>query len=293
MIIFGMLQKFKLVYSFLTTVLRKPMRAAEDKHFDFIVDRITQRLSTNPERRDLWALNPPPTLLFQLSYTNKCPSMTHVQKHLNQPSGLTHAQLYSTTSQIIIGGSETTSTILSATLYLLLSHPSTLSTLQQELHALFPSSSSINIQNINRLTAEGELKYLHAVIQEGMRLYAPTPGNLTRVTPTEGIQVGEKWFVPGDTLVGVNLHAAARYEHNFHDAAAFIPERWLSNPPSAHIHDKLKAIQPVRPSSFSFSFSIANAWSILILQQNSSPSVLEIASARTSQIWRCDWSWRG
>lgn len=158
-------------------------------------------------------------------------SITHVQKGLNTPTGLSYPQLYTVTSQIIIGGAETISTILSFTSYLLLTTsnfasstpstkdkvtcPSPITLLTSELRSLFSSSSEITTQNINNLTQEGKLEYLHAVLQEAIRLYAPTPGNLIRVTPDSGlhIQTSEKdYLVPGGTLLGVNLHATGRMQ---------------------------------------------------------------------------------
>lgn len=149
-------------------------------------------------------------------------------------------------NSIIIGGSETVSTVLSAALYLLLSNPLALQKLKTELRSSFLSSPDITMRKINALSAAGKLDYLDAVVQEALRLYAPTPGNLTRVTPEHGIVVGEKWVVPGGVLVGVNLHAAGRYEGNYKDAIEFVPERWLKNDlPERYIGDKLKSVQAV------------------------------------------------
>lgn len=53
MVVFGMLQKFELVYTTLTTLLYSHMKAAEEKHIQFIVDRVDERLSQDTDRKDL------------------------------------------------------------------------------------------------------------------------------------------------------------------------------------------------------------------------------------------------
>lgn len=86
-------------------------------------------------------------------------------------------------------------------------------------------------------------KYLRACINEGMRLYPPTPGSLPRVVPGKGEMIEGRW-VPGGYAVGVNQLAAGHSERNFRRAREFYPERWLDEPDSEFKDDDRSAVQP-------------------------------------------------
>jgi cytochrome P450 len=45
----------------------------------------------------------------------------------------------------------------------------------------------------------GKLTYLHACLDESLRLYPVVPSGLQRVTPPEGMQIDDI-YIPGDTL---------------------------------------------------------------------------------------------
>lgn len=53
MVIFGMIQKFTWLYVFLTTLMSKQMKEAEEKHHNFILDRLDKRLAIETNRPDL------------------------------------------------------------------------------------------------------------------------------------------------------------------------------------------------------------------------------------------------
>jgi cytochrome P450 len=50
---------------------------------------------------------------------------------------------------------------------------------------------------------------LDAIINETLRLHPPTPSGLQRITPTEGLNIGEI-YVPGNVIVQVPLHTVFR-----------------------------------------------------------------------------------
>jgi hypothetical protein len=51
-----------------------------------------------------------------------------------------------------------------------------------------------------------KLDYLLAVINKGLRLSPPVPGNLRRVTPREGPWI-TRWWIPGNVDVAVDIYA--------------------------------------------------------------------------------------
>jgi len=78
---------------------------------------------------------------------------------------------------LVIGGSDTTSLFLTGVMYSLLTNPATLKKLQDEVRGAFKDATQIDG------TSTLELKYLNAVIEEGLRLLPAIPLGLTRVSP--------------------------------------------------------------------------------------------------------------
>ncbi|KAL4756120.1 cytochrome P450 [Aspergillus foveolatus] len=70
------------------------------------------------------------------------------------------------------------------------------------------------------------LKYLQAVILEGLRIYPPLPFALPRVVPQGGDTV-DGHFLPAGTIVSTNPLAASLDAANFEAPYDFKPERWL------------------------------------------------------------------
>jgi cytochrome P450 len=96
---------------------------------------------------------------------------------------------------LILAGSETSVTVLSALTYFLCRTPRAYERLKKEVRGRYKSSSEIT-----SLTAT--FPYLTAVIQEAMRMYPPVPFGMPRVVPRGGETVNGL-FVPG----GVSLFA--------------------------------------------------------------------------------------
>lgn len=123
-------------------------------------------------------------------------------------------------SSFIVAGSGTTSSALTGITYLLGRNPSAYRRLIQEIRTAFTTEEEITLDTTARLT------YLRAVIDEGMRLYPPSPSTLPRFVPGKGEVIDGKW-VPGGIAVGVHQLSSGRTEVNFKKAEQFVPERWL------------------------------------------------------------------
>ncbi len=76
-----------------------------------------------------------------------------------------------------IAGGETVSTFLAGTTCFLLQHPEKLNLLVSEIRGAFKSYDDINAQRAQ------QLQYLHAVINEGLRIFPPVSYGLPRVSP--------------------------------------------------------------------------------------------------------------
>lgn len=102
-------------------------------------------------------------------------------------------EIMSNSETLILAGSETTATLLSGLVFLLLRNSRTMSLLQQEIRSAFDSPEEMTFLNV------AKLPYLHACIQEALRVYPPSPSTLPRQTPAGGMLIDGQ-FVPG--LVG-------------------------------------------------------------------------------------------
>lgn len=140
-------------------------------------------------------------------------------------------------SNFIVAGSGTSAGGMSGLTYLLLRNPEKLQKLKAEIRGLFKSRTDMTMQSVT------SCKYLRACLNEGMRLYPPTPGSLPRFVPGKGAMIENRW-VPGGYAVGVNQLAAGHSEHNFRRAREFHPERWLDEPGSEFTDDDRSAVQP-------------------------------------------------
>ncbi|GKT64112.1 cytochrome P450 monooxygenase [Colletotrichum tofieldiae] len=107
-------------------------------------------------------------------------------------------------STLVAAGTETTSTFMSALTYHLLQQPHCLKRLQEELRYTFQQHSEIDGESTK------SLKYLNAVIEEGMRIFNPAAFGLPR------------------TIIAAATHVTSRDERWFYKAKEFHPERWLS-----------------------------------------------------------------
>jgi cytochrome P450 len=161
---------------------------------------------------------------------------------------MSYPELIETARVLVVGGTETTASLLSGMTYYMLSNPFTLYTLTNEIRSTFANPSSITMATVL------PLPYLNAAINEALRLFPPLPGNLRRITPPAGSYISNK-FVPGNMLVAVDVFAATHSATNFAFPDAFCPERWLPNRPEVFKDDELGVSQAVRLFSLLLPFT--------------------------------------
>lgn len=141
--------------------------------------------------------------------------------------GLSQIEVESESVLQILAGSDSTATSIRMTFLLLLTNPRVYNKLQAEIDAAV-SSGNVTfpvIQNAEAL----QLPYLQAVIKEGLRLWQPLNGIVTKDSPKEGITVNDV-YIPGNTQVCLSQHSMMRRRDLFGpDSDSFRPERWLDS----------------------------------------------------------------
>ncbi|KAL3494005.1 cytochrome P450 monooxygenase [Aspergillus germanicus] len=148
---------------------------------------------------------------------------------------LTVEHLIANAEILIIGGSETTASLLSGVTYLLLRNSEAYEKLKLEIRSTFQSQEEINMTSVNKLS------YMLACLDEALRMYPPIANGLPRVTPKGGARVmGE--YIPEGTNVSIHHWALYRREAYFTDPNTYHPERFMGG--ARFANDRHEAFQP-------------------------------------------------
>lgn len=156
------IRHFPALEALLLQFIPQSLREKQRLHNEFSVARVNKRLQEGDTRPDIWGLA--------------------LKKHGD--SGLTKQEMYANANLFMIGGTETTATLLCGLTYHLLRNPTKLKQLTDEIRGAFESEDSITIERLQRLN------YLHSCIEEGLRMYPPISNGLPRIVPPTGAQVG-------------------------------------------------------------------------------------------------------
>ena len=122
----------------------------------------------------------------------------------------------------IIAGTDTTTAALSYLFLELCRNPAITQSIRSELLAR-------KLDQEFSLSELQKCEYLNAVIDETLRLHPPVPDGVYRLTPPEGLQIGET-FVPGNVTVINPIYTVQRSASSFVDPTSFLPERWTTRP---------------------------------------------------------------
>ncbi|KAI9162762.1 isotrichodermin C-15 hydroxylase [Paramyrothecium foliicola] len=125
-------------------------------------------------------------------------------------------------SMLMLGGSETTATLLCGITYLLLSYPKQYHKAVQEVRRTFANIEDITLMSVSKLD------FMHACINESLRRYPPTAGSQPRFVPKGGAKI-DNHFVPEGTVVSIYPYVASLCSENFTDSFEFHPERYLGD----------------------------------------------------------------
>ncbi|KAF9891541.1 hypothetical protein FE257_004008 [Aspergillus nanangensis] len=204
-------------YPFANTLLKllMPKEVARDihVHHEFNKAKVAKRLAVTEQRLD-----------FMQSMIKAR------EKNL-----MSHAEIVANSHLLIVGGSETTATVLSGATYLLATHRPVLEKMHQEVKAIFSNEEDISLLSVQ------SLDYMMAVLKEVMRLYPAVPSAIPRRAPPQGATIrGE--YIPADTVLGIWPWPMFHHPNHFAEPEAFIPERWLGDP--KYENDKRMVLQP-------------------------------------------------
>ncbi|KAJ9194590.1 hypothetical protein DTO164E3_7257 [Paecilomyces variotii] len=197
----------------LLSLVPKSMQEEHQKHKEFSKAKILRRISNSEGRADL------------------IEGLIRRKDELNLSVG----KLIANAEILIIGGSETTATLLSGVTYLLLKNPDTYKKLAHEVRTVFQSADEIDLISVNRLP------YMLACLEEALRMYPPVANGLPRMCPKGGAKVLGQ-YIPENTYVSIHQWALYRRADYFTDPNNYHPERFLGD--SRFVNDRLDTLQP-------------------------------------------------
>ncbi|KAI1771516.1 putative cytochrome P450 [Hypoxylon cercidicola] len=206
-------KRFPMLAEVVKLIMRKQIAALVDdanKNEELAIKLINGRVSHPTTRKDFLT-----RILAQRARVDADPD------HKHQPK-VTDLELAAHASDLVLAGSETTSTVLSTATYYLLKDPAAYARLVSEIRGKFKSADDINEATTH------DLVYMNAVCKEAMRIYAPLPLALPREVPDGGETV-DGHFLPAGTVVATNPVAASLDPKNFADPLRFNPDRWLDD----------------------------------------------------------------
>uniref|UniRef100_A0A0D2Y3M3 Isotrichodermin C-15 hydroxylase n=1 Tax=Fusarium oxysporum (strain Fo5176) TaxID=660025 RepID=A0A0D2Y3M3_FUSOF len=197
MMLSGLRKRVPLVNLYLPFVVPKDASAMHRKHMALTREKMLKRLEmpNSEDRGDFFS-------------------------HLLRKGGnkVPEPELCQQSNTLIVAGSETTATCLTGIVFCLLSNLSCLEALSNEVRSRFQSDTEITGD------ATADLKYLSAVIEEGLRIFPPAPFGLPRVSPGAII---DGHYIPPGVVVSVDHWTTKHDGRYWKDPHAFIPERWI------------------------------------------------------------------
>jgi cytochrome P450 len=132
----------------------------------------------------------------------------------------TKEELQADSALIIAAGSDGVGITISACMFYLLRNPEAMSRLVKEIRGAFASTEEIRNPKL------ASLSYLHACIEETLRMNPPKPSTLPREVLKGGLTIGDEHYPPG-VNVGSPLYVMHHDANIFPDPWSFKPERFM------------------------------------------------------------------
>jgi cytochrome P450 len=191
----------------------------------YVLDRISERRNS-PKTHDAAAAGPDANGDF----------LGYFLQAQEKKSNKVPLQFLSTwTLANILGGSDSTASMLRSVVCFLVEHPEALETVRAELRGKQCTATGLSLP-IPQWKELQNLPFLDACIIESLRLDPPFAMALERVVPAGGATICGR-FLPGGTIVGMSPYIVNRYRPTWgEDADMWRPRRWLDGDP-AHIRE--------------------------------------------------------
>lgn len=137
----------------------------------------------------------------------------------------TTEQLQADSALIIAAGSDGVAVTLAACMFYLLNNPLSMETVVKEIRENFGSIEEIGNPKL------GSLPYLHACLEETLRMNPPKPSSLPREVLNGGLMI-DGYLIPQGVNVGSPLYVIHHDPSVFPDPWTFLPERWIDSSPT-------------------------------------------------------------
>ena len=134
------------------SIVPRLIREETQKSFTFTRERVDKRIEIGSDRPDF---------------------MKYILEN-NRQGGLTREEIDSTTTLLVLAGSETSATTLTSATYFALKNPPVMERLVREVREAFISQDEITV------AAVSNLPYVHAIIQEALRMHPTGPISVPR-----------------------------------------------------------------------------------------------------------------
>lgn len=153
-------------------LLPQDVVAGRAANFRYASEKIDERIQFGDERGDFWD-----RIITKSGDDNK------------SGNGMSKGEMLNNAAVLVLGGSETSATVMSTATYLMLKNPETLKKLTEEVRNAFQDESEITLFSVSKL------QYMRAVIDETQRYFPAVPEPHVRRAPNGGGMVDGQ-FVP-------------------------------------------------------------------------------------------------
>ena len=236
--------------------------------------RVTMPASIKAKMRNTFAWSQNMTTKRMELKTDRADIMTHVLNN-NHKQGMSRDEIDSTMATLVLAGSgDTTAVSIAATTYYALKNPHVMKKVVSEIREGLGDDPK-NCTN----AAISKLPFLHATMQEAMRMHPPVPLSSPRLIDRPGAHICGVPFPPG---YRASVAAKTGYLHpsKWTDSDTFLPERWFSDAPSRYAVDDREFLQP---------FNVGNR---NCLGKNLAWAEMNLIFAKTVLAFDMEWSER-
>ncbi|XWS61921.1 hypothetical protein CRYUN_Cryun07bG0166100 [Craigia yunnanensis] len=148
--------------------------------------------------------------------------LLELKENEDSASSITMNQLKGMLMDIVVGGTDTTSTMVEWTMAELIQHPEIMEKVKKEIDDVVGLNSTVEEVHLPNL------RYLHAVIKETFRLHPALPLLVPRC-PSLSNTIGG-YTIPKGSRVFLNTWSIHRDPHIWYNPSEFQPERFLNDP---------------------------------------------------------------